>query len=309
MIPSNLTGGTGLMNPSVIIDKGRIIVNLRHVNYTLCHCEGEQLFQNRYGPLVYLNPENDIKLKTTNYLCILNDDLSVKEYFKIDTSLLDVDPLWDFHGLEDARLVSWGDKLYATGVRRDTTTNGEGRMELSKIVKSNKGVKEIARTRIEPPNNAKSYCEKNWMPVLDMPYHYVKWTNPTEVIKVNIKDGSSETVFLSNSIIPGLPDFRGGSQVINWKDFRLCVVHQVNLFNNSLGQKDAGYMHRFVVWDKNWKIVKVSDPFSFMTGEIEFCCGAAIYNDDLLISFGFQDNAAYLMKIPGNSIESIIDGE
>lgn len=55
-------------------------------------------------------------------------------------------------------------------------------MELSLI---SSGAKETERSRIEPPT--KSYCEKNWMPILDMPFHYVKWTSPTEVVKVNTK--------------------------------------------------------------------------------------------------------------------------
>ncbi len=37
--------------------------------------EGEQLFGNRHGPLAYLNPENDIKLRTNNFLSELNSDL------------------------------------------------------------------------------------------------------------------------------------------------------------------------------------------------------------------------------------------
>jgi hypothetical protein len=43
-----------------------------------------------------------------------------------------------------------------------------------------------------------------------------------------------------------------------------------------------------------------------MDGEIEFCCGMAFYNEDLLISFAFQDNAAYILKIPKSKIDSII---
>jgi hypothetical protein len=41
VIPAELTKQTGLMNPSVFIDSdGDILVNLRHVNYTLYHSEG-----------------------------------------------------------------------------------------------------------------------------------------------------------------------------------------------------------------------------------------------------------------------------
>ena len=311
LIPSKDSKGLGLMNPSILLDKGKLILNLRNINYTLYHSENNQVFNNRWGPLVYLNPENDLHLRTFNFYCELDSEkFNIINHYPIDTSTFDVEPLWEFVGLEDARYVRWDGKLYACGVRRDTTTNGEGRMELSELVEiipeSGKSpIKEINRFRIQPPGKP-TYCEKNWMPILDMPFHFVKWCNPTQVVKVNIKTGTSETVFLSNSHIPNIPDFRGSSQVINYKDYRMCLIHEVNLFNNKLQQKDATYMHRFVIWDKNWNIVRISEPFSFMDGEIEFCCGMSLYKNDLLISFGFQDNAAYVLKVPEKIIDEIL---
>ena len=292
IIPPDLTNGTGLMNPSIYVDKGKLILNLRHVNYTLYHCEGEQLFINRWGPLAYLNPENDIHLRTTNWLCELNDDLTIKSWNKVDTSKLDVEPVWEFIGLEDGRLVKWDNKLYLCGVRRDTKTNGEGRMELSELKK----YKEVKRSRIQPPNDPNSYCEKNWMPVIDMPYHFVKWTNPTELVKVNPETNTSETIILKDGVGSHL-NLRGGSQIIPYGNDRICIIHEVDLWKNKLEQKDAKYNHRLVIWDKDWNIKHISESFSFMDGEIEFCCGLAEYKGDLLITFGFQDNAAYILKV------------
>jgi GR25 family glycosyltransferase involved in LPS biosynthesis len=301
LIPSDLTNGTGLMNPSIYVDKGKLILNLRHVNYTLYHCEGEQLFINRWGPLSYLNPENDIHLRTTNWLCELNDDLTIKNWNKVDTSKLDVEPVWEFIGLEDGRLVRWDDKLYLCGVRRDTKTNGEGRMELSELKKH----KEVKRSRIEPPNDPNSYCEKNWMPIIDMPYHFVKWTNPTEVVKVNPETNTSETIILKEGV-GEFQNLRGGSQIIPYGDDRICIIHEVDLWKNKLEQRDAKYTHRLVIWDKDWNIKHTSEPFSFMGGEIEFCCGLAKYQDNLLITFGFQDNAAYILKMPITFLDNFI---
>ena len=34
-----------------------------------------------------------------------------------------------------------------------------------------------------------------------------------------------------------------------------------------------------------------------MTGHVEFCVGLAEYKGDLLITFSFQDNAAYILKV------------
>jgi len=194
IVPSYHTNGTGLMNPSILYWKNKLIVNLRHVNYTFYHSEAK-LFQHQYGPLTYVHPENDIHLRTFNYYLELNNNFEISRYNLVDTSLFDTyEPLWEFVGLEDARLVCWNDKLYMTGVRRDTTTNGQGRMELSEIEVLADSVKEINRIRIQAPRHFDSYCEKNWMPFLDLSYHYVKWTNPTEVVKVNINDGSSTTI-------------------------------------------------------------------------------------------------------------------
>ena len=110
IIPAEKTNGTGLMNPSIYIDNGVILCNIRHVNYTLYHSENKK-FQHRYGPLQYLHPETDRHLRTWNYLAILNEDLSIKKIVDIDTSKLDVEPIWEFVGLEDARLVKLDGKL------------------------------------------------------------------------------------------------------------------------------------------------------------------------------------------------------
>lgn len=304
-IPPELTNGTGLFNPSVFINNGVILVNLRHCQYTIYHAEKNK-FEHEYGPLVYLNPEDDITLTTTNYLCVLDDNLQVKSHRKVDTSLLDVPPIWEFVGLEDVRLVNWGGKLYGSGVRRDTTQNGVGRMELSTLELHDGVVKEVDRFRIPAPGLDSSYCEKNWMPILDKPYHYVKWCDPTEIVKVDPEKKTCETVFLGTpSNIPY--DLRGGSQVIPYKDKYIALIHTVNLFKSEAGRKNAIYRHAFVVWDKDFNFIKVSKGFHFMGADIEFCAGMAQKDDKMLITFGFQDNAAYIIEAPTTLIEEYLN--
>lgn len=310
IIDSGFTGRSGLMNPSIFIDDdGDILCILRHVNYTLYHSENKQMFPSAWGPLAYLHPEHDRKLKTTNFLCRLDSNLNITNYTQIDTSKLDVTPLWEFVGEEDCRLVKWDGKYYAIGVRRDTTTNGQGRMELSEIELNKKSwtAKEVSRIRIPSPVNQDSYCEKNWVPIIHKPYHFVKWTSPTEIVRtypelparceqVEHKPGA-----VTNS------DQRGGSHVVQWKDHYLSITHEVNLFNNYLKQKDGIYRHRLCIWNKDMTLIGISpNNFSFMDGRIEFCSGAAVLDDSLLVSFGFQDNAAYVLKIPENIVDKMI---
>jgi hypothetical protein len=180
-------------------------------------------------------------------------------------------------------------------------------MELSEIEVTEDSVKEISRFRIPAPPPDTSYCEKNWMPIVDMPYHYVKWCNPTEVVKVDPINKTCETAFLGSTFVPKPYDYRGGSQVIPFGEYRIALTHTVNLFKSEAGRKNATYRHAFIVWDKDWNVVKYGAPFDFMGAEVEFSCGMAEYNGSILISFGFQDNAAYLLKVDKKFIEDFIN--
>jgi len=300
-IPGNITEGLGLTNPSILYQDGMYLLNLRHVQYALYHSEGEQKYQTPWGPLAYLNPEDDVTLRTTNYLCQLDPNtLAIDKYKKVDTSKLDITPVWEFIGLEDARLVYWDNSICLTGVRRDTKPDGEGRMEISKLAS---GAVETDRYRIEPPT--KSYCEKNWMPIVDMPNHYVKWTSPTEVVKVDPKKGTSKTMWIREQEVVFPRDIRGGSQVIKVGNYYIALTHEVELWHNEQAKKDAQYYHRFIIWDKDWHIVANSDAFKFMTANIEFSCGLVFDGNDFIIPFGFQDSTAFVLRLPIHIFEQI----
>jgi predicted GH43/DUF377 family glycosyl hydrolase len=309
LIPKELTHGTGLLNPSLLYVDDTILVNIRQVNYSLYHSEYEQKFPSRWGPLSYLHPETDQTLTTTNFLCTIDpESLLVDKFCRVNTSALDVPPIWEFIGLEDARLAYWDDKLYMCGVRRDTTPHGQGRMELSElhIDKETWTVSEVARTRMPTTGDDSSYCEKNWMPITDMPYHFVKWTNPTEVVKYDVEKKTTEQVHLSH-YLPSTPDFRGGSQVVRWNNFYIAFTHEVEMLSSYLGQKDAIYRHRLVVWDDKFDLIGLSPKaLEFLGARIEFCAGVLPLNGDLLVSFGFQDNAAYLLNIPGRVVDEYV---
>lgn len=309
IIPAEITGGTGLMNPSIFIDDdGDILCILRHINYTLYHSEHNQRFPSIWGPLSYLHPEEDQRLVTDNYLLRLDNDLNIVNHCPIDTSTLDVEPIWTFVGLEDARLVKWGGEYYGTGVRRDTTTNGQGRMELSKLEVDKEAwtAKEVSRIRVPAPIDESSYCEKNWMPILEKDFQYVKWTVPTEIVQANPDAPTCTQVSLKDGKWSNA-DQRGGSQVIKWGEYYIAITHEVVLYKNYLSQKNGSYRHRLCVWNSEFELIGLSpESWSFLDGQIEFCAGAAELNNNLLISFGFQDNAAFILEVPTDVVNALI---
>ena len=113
-IDSSATNGTGLCNPSLLYTNKELYMILRHVEYTLYVCEGEQKFQSRYeGPLSYYHRDDDLNLRTNNYFCTIDQTtLEISNFNKIDTVKLDSKPQWNFIGLEDARLVNWNNKYF-----------------------------------------------------------------------------------------------------------------------------------------------------------------------------------------------------
>lgn len=308
IIDHGVTSGTGLMNPSLFVDDdGDILVNLRHVNYTLYHSENDQKFPCPFGPLSYLHPEKDQRLVTTNFLLRLDDNLNVVNQTKVDYAL-DVKPIWTFVGEEDARIVKWGGDYYWVGVRRDTTTNGQGRMEYSKIEidKDKWTAKEVSRLRIPAPGTDESYCEKNWMPILDKPFHFVKWAMPTEIVWANPEKPETKTTLLNNTPTPPR-DQRGGTPIVRWGDYYIAITHEVWLWYNYLKQKDSIYRHRLIVWDKDFNFLGLSsENLSFLESPIEFCIGAAVHNGDLLLGFGVQDNCAFVLRTPPKVVDELI---
>jgi hypothetical protein len=298
----------GLMNPSIFVDDdGDILVNIRHVNYTLYHSEKDQRFFSPWGPLSYLHPEKDQRLVTTNYLGRLDKEYNLINFTKVDYSKLDVPPIWEFVGEEDVRITQWDGNYYLIGVRRDTTPNGQGRMEYSKIEldKKNWTATEVQRVRIPPPVDVTSYCEKNWMPILDKPYHFVKWAMPTEVVWADPDKPECKQVLVKETP-PISPDQRGGTNVIAWGDYYIAFTHEVKLWKNYLNQKDSIYRHRMIVWDKEFNFVGITSSFSFLDTPIEFCVGAAVIKKNLVLTFGVQDNCAFVLEVPKKVVNEMI---
>ena len=79
LVPSDYLNGPSITNPSIYNDDGKILVNLRNINYTLYHSEKKK-FEHHWDPLVYIHPENDLRLRTKNIMCEMDETMSIKRY-------------------------------------------------------------------------------------------------------------------------------------------------------------------------------------------------------------------------------------
>ena len=305
-LPAEMSEGLGQCNPSVFIDKdGKILCNIRRVNY-MFHLSLTHHWDSAYGPTNYHHPDNDVNLRTENYMCELDENLDIKQDTIKHVNYQPYEPKWGFVGEEDVRIVRWDDKLYLTGCRRDTETTGISRMELSEM---DSDMNEISRTRIPAPEKDDTYCEKNWMAILDRPYQYVKWCNPLQIVEYDPKTNVTKEVLLKEQNLQSedtLCDIRGNSQVIKVDNYHIAIVHEVNLWLNRYNERSAIYYSRFIVWDEEWNTVKMTNRFWFMNFPIEFTNGLAFDGKDFIIPFSVYDNAAYIARLSKEALFEFI---
>lgn len=284
-----------LCNPSICYADGEMYTNIRGVNYMLWNNENGT-FDSICGPLLYITPNGYPKLLSENYIGKLNE-----EHVKIQWSSPD---RWSFVGLEDIRLVYWEGKMYATGVRRDYWENGEGRMVLAEI-----DLDGNYRNEVVLDIEDEGFCEKNWMPIEDIPFHYVRWVNPFQIIRVDPRTGDCENVLYKEMPEHVYKDYdgcqmRGSSQVIRVNDYYVALIHLCRLDRNQKNEKcSCNYRHQFIVWDNDWNMVFLSKPFSFGDFDIEFTNGLAYKDGRFYIPFSLQDNMAWLLEIDDTLLE------
>lgn len=292
-----------ITNPSVSIVKNKIMVSARYINYLLCY---SNRCPNEYGPVSYLLPEDTNSIKSENVIYEFYDNMDIKSIKPVNMSL-NKEPNWHYIGLEDARLMEWNKELYLCGVRRDFLGEGKGRLELTKVKEKKESFEEIERLSMPAPGPDDSYCEKNWMGIIDEPFKFVKWTNPTEVVEFNPETKETKTIVLDESKrYEFTRDPRGGSQVLKWnEDFYIAITHESFYNENDNGRK---YLQRIIVWDKDWNVVNWTQDFTMMLGQIEFVSGMCFYKDSVLISFGYEDNAGYVLKMPKKAFDAFVIG-
>jgi predicted GH43/DUF377 family glycosyl hydrolase len=272
-------------NPSIAADPaGGFRLVVRSANYVLL--ESGQ----------YLILTDDDAIRTTNYLARLDADLSVRSVSAIGEAGVAARPDAIVRGAEDCRLFQWGGQWWLTATRRDQLADDACRMTLARLNGQQLDSLEVLQY------GRQFRHEKNWMPfVLDDELHFVYLCHPFTVLRWQ-PDTHSLTEVTRAPTPAVLAELRGGSQGVPIGDSFLFVVHEAH--------DDGGgrsYSHRFLLMDRQLQPTGLSPAFSFAHSGIEFCAGAALTGDDIVMSFGISDRIAALAFVPVAEMLSIID--
>lgn len=256
------------MNPSICQHNGELWCVVRAVNYTIT---GKR----------YTIHDADGVVRTENYLGRLEADGTFAE----PRLMLDLDTRVRcpslIVGYEDVRIVSLGSEIAASATVCDRNPN---RRLIARLYLSHEG--DVEHAIVQPSNQEH---EKNWMPLaVGGKLTWIYSLDPTAVLPGPLR----ECPF-------ALEHLRGGA-VVSFEGGYLCVMHEVI-------DTDQGriYLHRFVYLDEEFWVTAVSPAWVFAHHGIEFCCGVVINGDELILSYGIDDQEARIMKVDMKEVEAM----
>jgi hypothetical protein len=156
-----------------------------------------------------------------------------------------------------------------------------------------------------------NWVEKNWMPPYEQNPNFDFIYGPGSIYKKGL--GPIELRDM-NFTTKGV---RGGSCLWDLGDKTyLALVHKAHMevierynprvFGNQFA-KIRSYTHCFARYDYEGKLISLSPQFVFRDQTIEFGAGLVVSGDDVIVSYGYKDVAAYLGKIKLTKVMEILN--
>jgi predicted GH43/DUF377 family glycosyl hydrolase len=207
-------------------------------------------------------------------------------------------------GLEDCRLISLDQNRWFLATTYDThpETVGQSLCKISFQTTQN-AVFVDQLFPLKSPGSNSIKCEKNWLPFMKEDELYVLYGyEPFLILHVNPKDGSYKIVVEYKLPLYDFSRFRGSAPPIKFDEGYLLMVHELVL------DLERNYLHRFLYLDKNFKIERISRPFTFLHKGIEYCCGMTLDHEGktCIIPIGYEEQKAFLLFVDLDTIRSML---
>jgi len=277
------------LNPSIARVGGYLDCIVRTVNYQVVWCENGAAYETK----------DDAPITTRNFYLRLGDDLSTIDWHEILPPLnmparTEADRIL---GFEDLRLVEWKGEVYVNGTCLELEEGGHPNMVRARLNRDGWRLEELAGLI---PDTTPRQVEKNWSPFVDEgELRYLYSYGPTKIV-----NSEGDTIAVNEPPIRA-SSFRGGSQLIPFEDGWLCCVHEVA---PNPATRSRIYSHRFVWFDRDMVLRRVSIPFVFEKPRFEFAAGLAWSKDGkkLIVSYGVDDREAWVGSFDAAEISAFL---
>ena len=279
-------------NPTILRVGGGFLCLVKGVNFDLEEIRGS-------GDWQALDRSEPISIRYR--LAHLDEDLRVVDCFDFDTSEVEA-RIGGRADVEDLRLFWCDGAVWACGCALERDIVWRGARWLVGATRSRVFVGEVVLDRLEnvrvfdSPVGAAS--EKNWAPV----------SSAREIVLVtNVETGGRLVCDAALSAVSASPgqdlrwrDWSGSSALMPFAGGYLAVAHRKTLAEPYV------YSHLLVSFDADLKPRRLSDPFSFEGGPVEFCCGLDIDADSVAFSYGVMDKAAAIARFRRAAVEGLL---
>jgi hypothetical protein len=271
--------GYNCMNPSICNYNGHIYLVIRTVNYDIHYTDNNHYYQ--------MKDNDQWIVRTRNYLAELNTTLDIINIREIILpATLPPVAFAQVIGFEDMRLFEHQGELWTSSTVRQLVEDGHHHIVLAKMELLPDRAQLTEWKKIVPQHVPASH-EKNWMAISrGDSLNFVYKSEPQTLIDTDgncVKETKNVWAFDA---------FRGGSPLIPFDNGYLSIIHETSVYS----YMPRRYVHRFVYYNTDLNIEKISEIFYFVEQGIEFAAGMC-YNTDhsrLLVSFGFKDKEAMI---------------
>jgi len=243
-------------------------------------------------------------VRTENYWCSVNiKSNKIIQKIKIDFTdscyMVTTPHNSQVKGLEDGRFIIYNGKLYASFTSLEYGVNNLYSMVLAHF-NSNFQI-----THIIPLTYNNNIVQKNWLPVeYKGKLCFIYSFNPFILLHVNIHTGFC-TKIITATYNYNFSSFCGSAGPV-WisSDKQLILIHEV-AFDRTVNPVKRIYSHRFLEYDENFHLLRISQPFYFLKLGIEFCLTLMYceYLDTIICYHTIQDNHINKVEIKLNDIK------
>lgn len=277
-------------NPSIAEHDEELLCIVRSSNYTIT-------------PKGTYNMHGADYISTVNHLLWLDPEtLVMRQVQRIEDDSHRGDDSFPVVGHEDCRLF-WHDD---DGWRYSATVRDRsGSLGVAQMIEARLQPGEQTRVLTSRLLSDQRRHEKNWMP---WPWGwgggsgYVYSVEPTIIVDTFFENPRRDTGQWGNGLHL-LRHCRGGTQVVPWEGgLSLCLVHESVVFE----PYRKVYTHRLVAFDHDGRVAGYSVPFTFRGMGIEFAAGLVIREREAIISYGVNDERAYLLRLPIEELTSML---
>ncbi|WP_461357404.1 glycosyltransferase family 25 protein [Bradyrhizobium sp. USDA 4454] len=243
--------------------------------------------------------DNGDPIRTRNFLLRLDPDLGVQTSAEIlPPADFPIAQFKEVQGLEDIRLFSWNGSLWGSSCVRELNADGWCEQLIARIEQRSNSEARLTQWRVLRPEGPRLH-EKNWMPQANgASLHFVYSCGPTRIV-----NDRGELVSQRDASF-AVEQFRGGTPLIEFDQGWLALVHEVQWQNDR-----RFYQHRFVWFDRDNNLSRLSRPFYFKEKGVEFAAGLAWHQDGrrLLISYGVADSESWIASIDATEVRAALE--